>query len=261
MPIILNDRFTGISEPEVKTYIDAVEQADGQLIEYEVANAINDFVRGCKNDAIWDAIKACCILAGARTLDGALKPLKGAAPTSFNFVSGDYNRKTGLIGNGSNKYLNINRNNNTDPQNNRHLSVYKTQTTFPNLNRVFIGDGAFINSSMLLHNQNNTFAYSSSSSEAVLSNVSGTFLLGVSRNTSTTITCRNNNSTTSHSVNSTSPGNYSMGVFAGPSNVGSTILGSDVRIRFYSAGTSLNLALLDTRVTTLMNTFSSVIPS
>jgi hypothetical protein len=261
MTLILNDRFTGISEPEVKTYIDAVEAADQQLIEFAVANAINDFVRGCKNDAVWDAITACCILAGARTLTGALRPLKGPAPTSFNFVSDDYDRKTGLVGNGSNKYLNINRNNNTDPQNDRHLSVYKTQTTFPGGNRVFIGDGAFFDSSMLAHNQNNTFAYSSSSRSATLTNFSGTFLLGVSRNISTTITCRNNNSTTSHSVNSTFPRNTSIGVFAGPGNVGGTILSSGVRIRFYSAGTSLNPALLDTRVTTLMNTFTSVIPS
>jgi hypothetical protein len=56
------------------------------------------------------AIKASCILAGARTLAGALVPLAGAAPTNVGpFVSGDYNRKTGLVGDGSTKYLNSNR--------------------------------------------------------------------------------------------------------------------------------------------------------
>jgi hypothetical protein len=69
-------------------------------LEIGVQSAYNDFVVGCKADGIWDAIKASCILAGARTLSGSLTPLKGAAPTNFNFVSGDYNRKTGLVGNG-----------------------------------------------------------------------------------------------------------------------------------------------------------------
>jgi hypothetical protein len=67
------------------TYINAVEAADGQALELNVKLVINDFVVGCKADGIWDAIKASCILAGARTLPGALVPLVGSAPTDFNF--------------------------------------------------------------------------------------------------------------------------------------------------------------------------------
>ena len=89
----------------------------------DLANAINGFVVGCKQDGIWDAIKACCIMAAWDGLDGALYPLKGAAPTNFNFVSGDYDRETGLVGDGSTKYLDSNRNNNADPQNNNHICL------------------------------------------------------------------------------------------------------------------------------------------
>jgi hypothetical protein len=95
-------------DTDAQVYISAVEAADGQGLEDGVKNAINSFVLGCKADGIWSAIKASCILAGARTLSGALVPLVGAAPTNNNFVSGDYNRKTGLIGNGTSKYLNSN---------------------------------------------------------------------------------------------------------------------------------------------------------
>jgi hypothetical protein len=91
-------------------YIAAVEVADAEPLELGVKRSINAFVKGCKADGIWDAIKASCIMAGARTLAGALVPLKGTAPTNFNFVSGDYNRKTGLVGDGSTKYLDSNRN-------------------------------------------------------------------------------------------------------------------------------------------------------
>jgi len=65
-------------------------------------------VLGCKADGVWSAIKASCILAGARTLAGALVPLVGPDPNSFYFVAGNYNRKTGLKGNGSNQYIDTN---------------------------------------------------------------------------------------------------------------------------------------------------------
>jgi hypothetical protein len=48
---------------------------------------VNAFVKGCKADGIWSAIKASCILAGADTLAGALVPLVGAAPTNFNITN------------------------------------------------------------------------------------------------------------------------------------------------------------------------------
>jgi hypothetical protein len=115
-----------VLDPDAAAYIAAVEAADTQALEPAVRAAINDFVVGCKADGIWAAIKASCILAGARTLSGALVPLAGAAPTNFNFVSGDYNRKTGLVGDASTKYLNSNRNNNADPQNSNHNAAYAT---------------------------------------------------------------------------------------------------------------------------------------
>ena len=93
-------------DPDAASYIAAVEAADGQALEEGVKQAIDGFVTGCKADGVWDALKASCILAGARTLNGALVPLAGDAPTNFNFVSTDYDRVTGLKGDGSTKYLN-----------------------------------------------------------------------------------------------------------------------------------------------------------
>jgi hypothetical protein len=87
MSLSINSDFNGVTDPDAGAYIAAVEAADGQLLEFGVGKAINDFVVGCKQDKIWDAIKASCILAGARTLTGALTPLVGTAPTNFNFVS------------------------------------------------------------------------------------------------------------------------------------------------------------------------------
>jgi hypothetical protein len=78
--------------------------------------------------ARWDAIKASCILCGARTLAGALVPLVGTAPTNVadNFVSGDYTRggaTPGLKGDGT-SYLDSGRANDADPQDSKHLAFF-----------------------------------------------------------------------------------------------------------------------------------------
>jgi hypothetical protein len=255
MTLILNDRFTGITEPEVKTYIDAVEQADQQLIEFEVANAINDFVRGCKNDAVWDAIKSCCILAGARTLDGALKPLKGTAPTNNNFVSADYDRKTGLVGNGSTKYLDSNRNNNADPQNSNHNAVYVS--TVPTSGVGLMNAGGSLSGANDL--QPDRARSRNANSVSYPATTTGG-LVGINRQASTDYVNRVNRTTTTVTQQSGNASNLNLFVFA-RNESGTPGNYTNARIAFYSIGESLDLALLDTRVTTLMNTFTSVIPS
>jgi hypothetical protein len=97
--------LSGFFDPDASAYIAAVEFADGQSLEDTVKIAINAFVVGLKTDGIWNSVLASCIMMGARTIEGAIVPLKGPTPTGFNFVSGDYNRKTGIVGNGSTKYI------------------------------------------------------------------------------------------------------------------------------------------------------------
>ena len=111
-------------DPDAAAYLRAVEAADGQALETPVKRAVDDFFRGTKADGIWDAIKASCILCGARTLAGALVPLVGTAPTNNNFLPEDYNRETGLKGDGATKYLDSNRANNADGQNDNHNAVF-----------------------------------------------------------------------------------------------------------------------------------------
>lgn len=94
-----------VFDPDAERYIAAVEQADGRPLEEAVRVAIGEFVIGCKEDGVWSAFANTFLFCGARTLSGALVPLVGRAATNFNFVTGDYNRRIGLKGNRSNKYL------------------------------------------------------------------------------------------------------------------------------------------------------------
>jgi hypothetical protein len=234
-------------DADAEAYVNAVEVADGQRIEDPVRFAINDFVIGCKADGIWTAIKASCILAGARTLTGALVPLVGTAPTNVNFVSGDYNRKTGLVGDGSTKYLDSNRNNNADPQNSQHLSVY-AGTLGLSLALSGLTDSAATGISHI------GLAAVRSRNDIALGVAMQTGFNGISRNNSANYQQRVAASTATLTQTSETPANQNL-----------ALLRTDVfygthRIAFYSIGESLNLALLDARVTTLINAFAAAIP-
>jgi len=259
--------YNGITDPDAQTYIAAVEAADGQAIEGDVALAINDFVVGCKDDGIWDAIKASCILAGARTLSGALVPLKGTAPTNNNFVSGDYNRETGLVGDGSTKYLNSNRAGNADPQNNIHASVYISTAQTGQDGKAVMGSLSTtpsVNRSLQLAIDNRLDVASCRSAGTLPSNRPvdsyATGFMGTNRASSASFSFRFTGTTLSTSETSLTPEAANIYVFAQNLNNGTLSAVTDARLTFYSIGESLDLALLDNRVSTLMTDIGAAIP-
>lgn len=249
---------------ETETYINAVETADGQALEEHVKDSVNRFIIGCKIDGIWDAIKSCCILAGARTLNGALVPLKGMAPTNFNFISSHYNRATGLKG-GSGRYLNSNRKDNDDPQNNQHIAIYMSEF----LNSAFqyhIGSnntsGVGIRSG-IIHGPSNSIGLFSRTNPTFTVDASSHPFKGVSRNNSTQFsyysspTSFGNTNPNNTSLFSSSPNNLNIFVFNWSNTAGNPdTYYSSARIAFYSIGEGLNLSLLNDRINALMNAFS-----
>jgi hypothetical protein len=247
--IINNYRLT---DSDANTYIASVEEADGQTLEWNTKAAINKFIVGCKTDGIWDAIKASCIMAGARTLDGALTPLKGTAPTNFNFVANDYNRKTGLMGNGFNKYLNSNRLNNADPQDDKHIAVWRTKSETRDITRCALGSGTGISlgeSQLLTTNANRYFRVNYyGTTDSISDNTAIPGFWGASRSTSAETSTRYDQS--SGTIPDTSNLPVSNNLFVFSRDLGFSP--SDAWISFYSIGTSLDLALLDTRVSQLI---------
>jgi hypothetical protein len=251
-------------DADAATYIRAVEAADGQALEPVVGVAINNFVVGCKADGIWGAIKASCILMGARTLPGALTPLVGTAPTNNGpFVSGDYTRggsTPGLKGNGSTKFLASNRANNADPQNDFHMGLWvstmPSNITSANPNYM----GALTSAFTIIYNVG-----SASPVDGAACREAGTFPMnaisavagyrGMSRSSSTGYTYRNSSTNTSRTGTSAAPSSGDLNVFALSGTTGNR---NDGRIAFYSIGTSLDLALLESRLSALVSAMATV---
>jgi len=243
-------------DADAAAYIQRVEWADTTPLEPATRTAINNFVVGCKADGIWNAIKASCILAGARTLAGALMPLVGTAPTNVNFVGGDYNRKTGLVGDASTKYLHSNRFGNSDPQNSQHMSVYVSTRPTGSNQKAYIGDASAVGSSYIFYNVSTSILFTSSrtaNQEESISASTHAGLVGISRSESANYNRRLSGSTVSLNRTSAAGGNNPIYVFS----LGPSFFNGNARLAFYSIGESLNLAALDTRVTALITAINA----
>jgi len=258
MTIIFKSSYSGLDDPDAATYIAAVEAADEIAspgiggLETATKAAIHSFVKNCKNDGIWDAIKASCILAGARTKEGAFIDLKTNTQILVNngFVDADYDRETGLLGDASTKYLGSSRNNNADPQDSTHHAVYASIVDSGSTGRyIEAGGNRFIQSRSgeLTTRVNDT-------TSAVTSSSNNAGFIGVSRSSLASYILRASGSNHTKSVTSNQYPTNEVTVFGSGSNKSSS------RIAFYSIGESLDLAALDTRVSNLITAIGAAIP-
>ena len=255
----------------VQDYLDRVTAADVAAgntlgLELGVTDAFNTCLQALVADGILGVsggvlaqaaslIKASCAMQGARTLSGALVPLAADMPAPTNvgpFVAGDYNRRTGL-GDPANvsKYLNSNRAGNADPQNSQHISMYFTTTG----SGFMAASGGGTGRSTIAHN-----AARSRNSVATTAggNANINTFTGLGRSSSTEYTRRVNGVNYLITQSSETPPSFNYFVFACNDNGSAVTIGSN-RLNFYSIGESLDLAILDARITALSNGIQAAI--
>jgi hypothetical protein len=263
--------YPGLSSQPLPTDADAIDYlsrmatADGAGVETGVAVAVDAFVAALKADSLWDAIGSSCLLSGPRTLAGALVPLRGDAPTAYGFVAGDHSRDTGLQGDGT-SYIDSNRNNNADPQDSQHVSVYasiaatSTSTNYP----VYIGanDTASGGATHIGRLNNNGALYLRSRQAGVNYSVTGTGsetgFLGLSRGSASTYVARRAQATVTPTAvgsrTSTTPFDGNVFIFGSTANYI-----SNARLAFYSIGSSIDLAALDSHISSYVTAIGAAI--
>jgi len=236
------------TDADALDYLSRVKAADGAGVETGVAVAVDAFVKGCKADGIWTALKASCLLCGPRTFNGATTALVGDDPTPYNWSNFDYNRVTGLKGDGSTTYLDSNRAGDADGEYDRHVSVFVDDRGTKGGGARYIASGT--------GNTNDTFINNLSAGSVIsaVSNpsydtvaYSGGGFLGSKRSISTSFDFRVGGTTTPFSRTSGTPNAENFGIFC--QSIGNLAF-SDARLAFYSIGSAISdLALLDTRIT------------
>lgn len=276
--VALREKFITI-DPDVINYVTAVETADGAPLEQDVVTAYEAFILGCKIDGIWGEIKTGCILAGARTMAGAMVSLTGLysptpvspIPTSF------YNRKTGF---GGTYGFNTNYPNLLNDKQNRHISIYITEPE----SRYEGTPDPTPDGGISEHNQFGLITNSISSYGGTIitadKNAGVYHAVVAQQGTDATRTSQPYNlpgfvgATRINSGNFTFRANATNQILNMPvrtqampgdnyyikTSSGHSYGASNARIAFYSCGANLDLEKLDARVTKLMTTLSTVIP-
>jgi hypothetical protein len=253
------------SDPDALTYLAAVAAADGAPVETAVAVAVDDFFKGCKADpsgtpgdvtGMRSRLRA--YSAGLARWPGALVPLVGTAPTNVadGFVEGDYTRggaTPGLKGDGT-SYLNTGRAVTADPQNNCHVSAFRSDLNGSEFSVASLGvatTGAVVlNHANPISGRLRNTSFTSGTLDGSLG------FAGFSRQDSGFFSARadaQSETITQVSAISGSVGNYGVFMFL------NGLAFSTATIAFYSIGESLDLAALDARVTALVTAIGAAV--
>jgi hypothetical protein len=85
---------------DAAAYITAVENEQADFFSEKQKRGYDKFVRGLKQNNLWDSIDVACILGNAGSLSAAMIPIKsiGPSPSAVNFDSGQYDPRGGLKG-------------------------------------------------------------------------------------------------------------------------------------------------------------------
>ena len=239
-------------DSDARLWINAVEAADAQALEYGVKHAMNSLVVDLKANSLWSLISSMTVKMAARTLAGALIDIKTPASswTNFNFVSGDYNRTTGLIGNGTTKYLNTNRNNNAEAQNDQSIWTFVSSIASTNA-MAYIAGGipAESGASGFTRNSAGNINFTSRNSTAVIDTGANAIgLIGLSRSIAGSFVSRGNGANQNTNI-STSETPLSANIYDHAANFSSTGVAqdfSDHRSRASCIGQAMTLATADT---------------
>jgi hypothetical protein len=240
-------------------YLRAVEEADGAFLETSVKVAINNLVAGLKSDGLWDAMASTCLLCGPRTLAGALVPLRGDAPTSYGFVEGDYDRQ-GLTGDYT-SYLDTGHACDQN-QDDEHISLYRLAAGATTQN--WMGGGNYSDANGTFTRLSHYSGYVRPASQGNLTPYAEATVpsgfAGVSRSGSA-VTVRYNGSDKSQTSSSKSVSGLTsnIAVFAVNYDDIGVVGYSNQKASFYSAGTSVDLAKLDSHVSAYVTAIGAAI--
>lgn len=253
-------------DPDALSYITAVETADEEALETNVKTAINNFVIELKTEALWDELQQVVIMAGARTLEGALIPLKGPTPTNNGFILTDYNRITGLKGNGngavtnpSGKWINSNLLN-SSINDFIHGSTWITETTTVNASASFGSGFNVTNQKIITIAQDTVGDFYRIKGSTTFNNAVplATGFTGITRIDNTTVTFfKNNVSTNVTNSVGTIDINDNVIIF-GRGSTSNPNSRSNQRLRHWSLGSNLDLVKLQTAFTNLYNVYNTI---
>ena len=254
----LGQRRMSPLHPMTRDYIARLQAVDGHEPAFDAAN--DYLIRELVNlgGAYWDTMGTMTTLVGKKW-EGLLVPLRDGMDVGTNvdgnFVSGDFDAKTGLKGDGSSKCINSNLLGSSMAQGNSSFGVFCQ--TGPSVNSSYINNGRAADGTDAIDRFSATQyrVRSQNSQQNELGFISGEGYLGVRRTDNAEFIVRRNEANEQVTRDSQPPLARNYIVFARPT---SGFIGfenySDARLSLYhiGPGVGINLAVLDDILTEYM---------
>ena len=236
-------------DPDAQAMFDA-RAAVGDEPSAAYKQAISDYVEEIKSiSGFWDDIIQLVVMAGATRINSACVAIKGNNLTPINMVNTDVNIKTGVAGNGTNKYLRTGYSGNPSGtgQNNFHMYGHFTERNTSIGARTLFGNGGSAGAGRRVLVQavsaNNT-PVRMNGSNAFNGSGSNAGDHGLSRSISTAFTSLVVSTITTHTDTSVGASSGPYYILARGPNVGSTPEGgsyANARILIWALGAGVNL--------------------
>ena len=235
-------QFTREYDPDASRYIARVEARDHQPLQKHIKKAINNLVIGLKAGGVWFSIKTFGLLAGPRTLAGAMVALRGPDPIPYNFLPAHYTQTGGLVGLAAGlRTLDSGFALNSVPRDDIHASIWLAST--PNATHMGAANVSGGGLAIGTNGTNAIYRIRSAGASTVAGNTGGFY--GVSRNNSTTVNSRNaftNNSPSLTSDVSMQP--IRVRIFGDISTAG-VVTASSCIVKSYTLGTNADLVKIE----------------
>jgi len=179
-----------------------------------------------------------------------------ASPTNVadGFVEGDYSRTAGLTGDGT-SHIDSGRSSDDDPAADCHLAVFSTS---PPSGNIAMYVGGQVSQPYDIYRSNTDMQFRNGGTQVASGLGLSTGLIASTRNAADSFSIRVAGTTTTAASVARTPNDVNMFVFARNAPGGTDFI-SDATIAFYSIGTSLSLADLDTAVTNLITAIGNAL--
>lgn len=240
---------------EAQNYFSRLDTAgDTTYTTYKqaLANYIDSLV--ALGGAYWDDLESAASFVGVG-IQGVTVPLKSTmtALTNNNFVAGDLDPLTGLLSDGSTKYLATGITGTDLSQDDHSFSVYASSAATAGFLGGLYGTN-FTRTIALALTPTGTSFYSTAPLDPSLKITSTPSLVGLSRSASTEYIARTNQGDETFTRTSGIPNTGGLSLYA----VGAGVAPTTARLATYCAGPALNLATLEGLQETLLSEIAAV---
>ena len=245
----------GAFSAEAQNYFDRLDTAgDTTYTAYKqpLANYIDSLVT--LGGAYWDDMKSAASFVGVG-IQGITVPLRDGVPTltNNNFVADDLDALTGLLSDGSTKYLATGLTGTDLSQDDHSFSVYASSGATTGFLGGLYGTNFNRTIATALTSTGTSF-YSASPLDASSKITSTPSLVGISRSASTEFTARTNQGDETFTRTSGVPNTGGLSLYA----VGAGVAPTTARLATYHAGPALNLATLEGLQDTLISEIAAI---